>query len=359
MKSWILAALYFLLQNTIMLLAELFAWESLFILWIKGVITEQQFMIFDDVAWILQQLVVFGLILVTKKIGEKYRVFESVFQLQKKYIIQSILCIALLYSLDIIRTISLFQLQIIKFSYLTMIILAFTGVFCYMLYLISHFYIQRQSIQILSKKSFEEEEKVHLANEFRHDYRNILFSLLTYLEQNQIQEARKYVTSIIEYSTDLIEPDGFAQVAAIKSSPIQGLLINFLEKCREKKVPVKFVAMKEITDFEITINMLDFIRCLSILLDNALEASEDIEDPLIEINIDIRNNSTFIEVKNVYGTDLSLEKMLKNNYTTKKNHQGKGLHIFTKLLKQYRKASYGFDIEGNFFIAAFSLPERT
>ncbi|MDA9471381.1 sensor histidine kinase [Enterococcus sp. 5H] len=357
LQSWILAALYFLLQNTMMLIAGLITWDSFFILWIRQAITTEQYKLFDDAAWILQQLVLFGLIMVTKKISAKYNIFESVSQLQKKYITQSILCIALLYSLNVIRTISLVQLQIVKFAYLTVMSLAFTAVFCYIIYLISQFYQQQQSIRLLSQKSFQEEEKLHLANEFRHDYRNILVSLSTYLEQDQIAEARKYVSSIVEYSNSFTESDDFSQVTAIKSPPIQGLLIKFLESCREKKIPVQLIVKQEISEFDITINLLDFIRCFSILLDNAVEASEGVERPLIEVTLDIHEQSTLIEVRNAYEGSLSISQLLKNNFTTKKGHQGKGLHIFTKLLKQYRKASYGFDLESGFFVASFSLPK--
>ena len=359
LQNWILAALYFLLQNTLMLLAGLITWDSVFILWIRRAITTEEFRRIDDIAWLLQQLVLFGLIMITKKIGAKYNVFESVSKLQKKYIVQSILCIVLLYTLNVIRTISLVQLQIVKFAYLTVISLAFTAVFCYILYLISQFYQQQQSIRLLSQKSFQEEEKLHLANEFKHDYRNILVSLSTYLEKNQIEEARNYVSSIVDYSDPFIGADDFSQVAAIKSPPIQGLLIKFLESCREKKIPVQLIVNQEISEFDITINLLDFIRCFSILLDNAVEASEAVEKPLIEVTMGILEQSTIIEVRNAYEGTLSIGKLLKNNYTTKKGHQGKGLHIFTKLLKQYRKASYGFDIENEFFVATFSLPKNT
>lgn len=359
LQSWILAALYFLLQNTMMLLAGLIAWDSLFILLIRRVITAEQFRQMDDIAWIFQQLLLFVFIIITKKISTKYNIFESVSQLQKKYITQSILCIVVLYSLNVIRTISLLQLQIVKFAYLTTILLAFTGVFCYVIYLVSRFYQQQQSIRVLSEKSFQEEEKLHLAHEFRHDYRNILVSLLTYLEQDQIVEARKYVSSIVDYSNSFIETDAYSQVAAIKSPPIQGLLIKFLESCREEKIPVQFIVKQEISDLDITINLLDFIRCLSILLDNAAEASNGLEHPLIEVTMDIHDRSTLVEVRNAYEGNLSLEKLLKNNFTTKVGHQGKGLHIFTKLLKQYRKASYTFDVEDDFFVASFSLPKIT
>lgn len=359
LKSWILGALYFLLQDTMMLLSGLIAWESLFILLTRRIITEEQFQKFDDIAWILQQLLLFIFIIVTKKISAKYNIFESVSQLQKKYITQSVLCIGILYFLNFTRTISLLQLEIEKFAYITGILLAFTGVFCYVVYLISKFYEQQQSIRLLSEKSFQEEERVHLANEFKHDYRNILLSLSTYLEKNQIIEARDYVSSIIDYSNSFIETDVYSQVADIKSPPVQGLLINFLESCREEKIPVHFIVNQEISDLDITINLLDFIRCLSILLDNAKEASKGIEDPLIELTVDIYNESIFIEVRNAYEGILSVERLLKNNFTTKKGHQGKGLYIFTKLLKQYRKASYAFSVEGDFFVASFSLPKIT
>ncbi|EOH96685.1 hypothetical protein UAW_01850 [Enterococcus haemoperoxidus ATCC BAA-382] len=362
LKSWTLAALYTLLQNTIVIGSWAIPWDPAYILSTTDVISYQQLDFYRPIAIILQQILLFTFIVIAKKISIRYNIFTSISHLQKRYVLQSILCFILLVSLTAIRQIILqadfLKFRIEQYFFLTIILLSLSSIFCYIVYMISHSYQQQQQVSFLAKKLTQETEKISLANEFKHDYRNILLSLNTYLNENQIDEAKKYLSSITEYSNTFIEADYFSQISTINIPPVQGILITFSENCLKNNVPIQFLISQNISYLDITINLLDFIRCLSILLDNALEASLEVTNPLIKVTIEQRDHSIFVEVKNRTDHSISIEKILKNNFTTKKDHQGKGLHIFIKLLKQYRKTSYSFTQENNFFAAKFALPQK-
>lgn len=355
-KSWALTLLYSILQNMVMLISWLFTWDIIYISRLKDIISPEQFLYFKPIAIISQQLLQVALLLIVKKISSKYSIFNSIAQLQKKYIATSVFGFVLLYSLNILRQGSIVQFGLLPFFQLTLILLALSIVFCYLIYIISRFYQQQTQISLLSKKTARELQNIDLANEFRHDYRNILLSLNTYLDQKQFEQASTYLSSIINYSKSFTETNYYAQISTINIPAVQGLLLHFFEKCANLKIPVQFFTDQNISDFDLTINLVDFIRCLSILLDNAVEASVAAEKPLIQLTMIHKNQDLFIEVKNKSEAPIVIEKIFKNNFTTKKGNQGKGIPIFVKLLKQYRKVTYSFSRENNFFVASFTLP---
>lgn len=357
-KSWALTALYSLLKNTIMLISWLFTWDTIQIALLENVISYEQYLYLEPLAIVLQQVLLIIVALIVKKVSAKYLIFDSIAQLPKKYITLSVSSFILFNSLNSLRQISINSYGVIPFLQLTIVLVALTSIYFYVIYIISRFYQQQIQIYLLSKKTSQELHNIDLANEFRHDYRNILLSLNTYLEQKQFEQASTYLASIINYSKHFTDVSYHTQLSTINIPAVQGLLLNFFEKSSILKIPFHFFTNQSISYFDLPINLIDFIRCLSILLDNAVEASSEIENPLIQLTIIREKESLFIEVKNKLDAPVAIEHIFKNNFTTKKGHQGKGLLIFIKLLKQYQKTTYSFSTENNFFIASFTLTIR-
>lgn len=67
----------------------------------------------------------------------------------------------------------------------------------------------------------------------------------------------------------------------------------------------------------------DFARILGILLDNAIEASKECEEKIINIAFreDSRNNRQLIIIENTYtNKDIDTEKIFEKGITEKENH---------------------------------------
>ncbi|EOH96815.1 hypothetical protein UAW_01773 [Enterococcus haemoperoxidus ATCC BAA-382] len=355
-KSWPLVALYSLLQNALVLISWAATVDILIILWAKNTISYEQYFALRAPIIILQQVVFFILLSLSKKVGHQQLFFISFAKIKKKYVVSSILFFVVSYSLNILRAVIILQLKLIPFIQLTVLLLALTIVFVYTMYNLSLLYAQHAQINMLSKKAYQEAETLAAANEFKHDYRNILLSLKTYIDQQQYEKASTYLASIIDYSDDFTKTDYHPQLSQIDILAVQGVIINFFEKCSTLNIPFKFMITQHISEHDLSINLIDFIRCFSIILDNALEESIGIDDPQIQLTIAKTQHSIFIEVKNTHHSTVAIEHILKNNFTTKKGHQGKGLSIFIKLLKQYPKTNYSFSKEKNLFVVRLTLP---
>ncbi|EOH96802.1 hypothetical protein UAW_01760 [Enterococcus haemoperoxidus ATCC BAA-382] len=358
-RKWSMVAFFYLLKNALMILSWLFTWHLFHFFWRNNYLDSHLHDTFKPVVLLLQQLLLFTLIQLCLWLNNKYSILTSISQLQKKYTLLSIFSQIILLLLNILKRENRIEMDYESYFYLTFILLALSAVFSFTVYLISHYYQQQQQIYYLSKKSLEESNKVSLAHEFQHDYRNILLSLNTYLSQNNIEQARAYLTSITNYSSSLTSENFVSQISIVNILPVQGLLINFFEQCKKNNIAVYFSANQQLSELDISIDLIDFIRCLSILLDNAVEASLGKNSASIHVTFEKKKQRLVVEVSNPYEGELILSNVLKKNFTTKKNHQGKGLYIFTKLLKQYEDAHYSFKQDNDAFIAMFSLPKNS
>ncbi len=79
----------------------------------------------------------------------------------------------------------------------------------------------------------------------------------------------------------------------------------------------------------------EFTRILGILLDNAIEASKECDEKII--NLEIRNdqNRQILLIENTYlNKDIDTEKIYEKNYSTKTGNSGLGLWEVRKILKK-------------------------
>lgn len=87
----------------------------------------------------------------------------------------------------------------------------------------------------------------------------------------------------------------------------------------------------------IKMKIYEFARILGILLDNAIEASSECEEKIINITFrnDTKNNRQLITVENTYkNKDIDTEKIFEKGISEKENHTGLGLWEVRKLIKK-------------------------
>lgn len=81
----------------------------------------------------------------------------------------------------------------------------------------------------------------------------------------------------------------------------------------------------------------EFARILGILLDNAIEASSECEEKIINITFrnDTKNNRQLITVENSYkNKEVDTEKIFEKGISEKENHTGLGLWEVRKIIKK-------------------------
>ncbi len=109
-----------------------------------------------------------------------------------------------------------------------------------------------------------------------------------------------------------------------------------------------------------TLNMkiYEFARILGILLDNAIEASEECNEKIINITFrnDIRNNRQIISIENTYpNKEIDTEKIFEKGVSEKENHTGLGLWEVRKIIKKNNNSNLFTSKTDKFFSQQLEL----
>ncbi|MFD2305016.1 sensor histidine kinase [Enterococcus termitis] len=358
-QNWLIPALFLSFENAIVLLSWLLTLDLWDILLIYHLISAEIYANYLNLFIFLQQFIFCLLLAYTNYLNKRFNITKTLHLLPKKY---RFLAILLLFSLFF--TFGLQQFSVLEgysapFFYSSFIIICFTAFLSWNILLVVKEQNEQQYITILNEKYEQEKERIERSNEFRHDYKQLLLSLTSYLEMDDTKKALTLLHTIIDYSNSLLTPNLYKTIALIHNPPIQGLLTNFLKRCLEIDIPIKITVTDTLTNIDM--NIVDFIRCFSILLDNAYEAVQETNNQLIEIMITGDSQFVKVTVKNTYTEDKNVpfQSILQNNFSTKKNHQGKGLYILAKIINKYKKASYQVAKKDNRFIASYSVHKLT
>ena len=102
----------------------------------------------------------------------------------------------------------------------------------------------------------------------------------------------------------------------------------------------------------------EFARILGILLDNAIEASSECDEKIINITFrnDTKNNRQLITIENTYNNqDIDMEKIFEKGVSEKENHTGLGLWEVRKILKKNTNANLFTSKTDKFFSQQLEL----
>ncbi|WP_340586380.1 GHKL domain-containing protein, partial [Staphylococcus aureus] len=130
---------------------------------------------------------------------------------------------------------------------------------------------------------------------FRHDYVNILTTLSEYIREDDMTGLRDYFNKNIVPMKDNLQMNALKLngIENLKVREIKGLLTAKILRAQEMNIPISIEIPDEVT--RINLNMIDLSRSIGIILDNAIEASSEIDDPIIRVAfIESENSVTFI-----------------------------------------------------------------
>lgn len=175
----------------------------------------------------------------------------------------------------------------------------------------------------------------------RHDMRLCLTTAAELIADNKINEAEKYIESILD---EKINTASFGVDTG--SVIIDAVINNKIAFCAKNKIAMKCMIdtrLGELNDVDISI-------LLSNMLDNAIIGCNDSNSPSVELIIGSRKSYTGIIVKNSIAVSvLSENPELKTNKKDKTIH-GFGINSIRKIAKKY-DGNVEFSENGNIFIA--------
>ncbi|MBE7320427.1 quorum-sensing sensor histidine kinase AgrC, partial [Staphylococcus epidermidis] len=186
---------------------------------------------------------------------------------------------------------------------------------------------------------------------FRHDYVNILTTLSDYIREDDMPGLRKYFDEHIVPMKDKLKTRSIKMngIEKLKVREIKGLITTKIIQAQEKRIPISIEVPDEID--RISMNTVELSRIIGIIVDNAIEASENLEEPLINIAfIDNDESVTFI-VMNKCSDDIpKIHELFEQGFSTKGDNRGLGLSTLKELTDSNENVLLDTVIENGYFV---------
>lgn len=174
---------------------------------------------------------------------------------------------------------------------------------------------------------------------FKHDFDNIVTTIGGYVKTNDMDGLRKYYLQL-EGDCQKVSNLYILNPEIINNPGIYNLLTTKYREADSKNIKVNMSLLLDLNDLKMKIY--EFARILGILLDNAIEASEECDNKIINIVFrdDFRKHRQLISIENTYkNKNVDTVKIFGKGVSEKENHTGLGLWEVNKILKSNTNVS--------------------
>lgn len=216
---------------------------------------------------------------------------------------------------------------------------------------------QKELVQQQHAEYIQALEKINMdMRKFRHDYNNILLSMRELIDQQDMENLQQYFYQNIlplEQNT-LFENKLIGQLGKIEVMELKSLLSSKLLYASSAPIPIELEIPQPIT--AIAMESIDLTRIIGILMDNAIEASQEITQPQIHLALFQTEEETIIVIENnFYVQGFDITSLFENSFSTKGEGRGIGLTTVRELLYKYPHAILNTQVEGNRFIQELQI----
>lgn len=187
-----------------------------------------------------------------------------------------------------------------------------------------------------------------------HETRNELMTIKSKItDKEKESEIIKYIDSVLgdKVSSSMSR---FSKFAYLPSNGLKGFFYYKFLEAERKKLKVSINVSKKIENcFLKDLDTKDFkslVRIIGVYLDNAIEASSNSKDKKLGIEFYYINNKAKLIISNTFDSNVNLDKVGKEVYSTKGKTRGHGLILVKKILKEYSIFKASTSIENGLYI---------
>ncbi|WP_164682980.1 sensor histidine kinase [Streptococcus hyointestinalis] len=177
---------------------------------------------------------------------------------------------------------------------------------------------------------------------FRHDYANVLTTINEGIIHNDMDIIKKVYQSVLKESSDILESSkyDFEGLAYITDDALKSLIATKIFDAKKRGIDVQ-LDIPDKVDKPDNMALLDVIRLISILIDNAVEAALRAEHPQIMLNIHEDKDDYTIVISNSTKEERTpIAYLSGNGYTSKKSGEhGIGLVTIKRFKDKYPQLS--------------------
>ena len=212
----------------------------------------------------------------------------------------------------------------------------------------------------LKQKKFEQkhlqnytDEIVGLYNEirgFRHDYAGMLVSMQMAIDSGNLQEIDRVYNEVLVKVNHKLRSDKYTyfDLNNIEDSALRSLVAQSIVYARNNGVEFTLEVKDTIT--KLPIDLLDLVRIMSVLLNNAVEGSADSYKKQMEVAVIKMETETVIVIQNSCKMTMTPSgDLFALGFSTKGRNRGVGLNNVKELLDKYNNIILETEMEGSTF----------
>ncbi|MGM0168647.1 two-component system, LytTR family, sensor histidine kinase AgrC [Enterococcus sp. AZ135] len=354
LSSWLLPSVLIILQDMLVTFVRLVTFY-LPVYFSKNAIFTNMYDLFLIAC--IQAILIAVISFILKKLDKKYAVAPMLKELKENYPLQGFFLLILFFLL----LTSHLYLYVKRYHFtlfvLIVLIILLTFTLLSLITLVNKNYQKESFLKDLNLSVEEERHNYELAREYRHDFNSALLGLSEYLANEDIKGAKEYLAELTETTADYLKDYHHSQLVSIQSAALRGLIARFIEKCRENGIYFELIV--EDQGHPIPINQIDLLRIVSILTNNAFEASLDERNPYIHIMVTNNQELWAFKIENAVTKSVDITKILNKNYSTKDGHTGLGLSNLNKVLKKYSNANFQLQVKSEKFIVSIEIAKKS
>lgn len=192
----------------------------------------------------------------------------------------------------------------------------------------------------LSSYSHHVESLYEEIRSFRHDYINILTSLKLGIDNQDIEAIKTVYNGVLRDSGTQFYDSKFdiAKLSNIKNDAIKSILSAKLLEAQNRGISISVEIEEPVSNFRI--ELLDFITVLSVLCDNAIEATIEAISPRMTVAFINNDDSLVLIVENsIKSEKVDVSHIFARGYSSKGEGRGLGLHNVNSVLEKYPKST--------------------
>ena len=212
----------------------------------------------------------------------------------------------------------------------------------------------------LNQKKFEQEhlqtytdEIVALYNEirgFRHDYAGMLVSMQMAIDSKDLQEIDRIYNQVLVKANQKLRSDKYTyfDLNNIEDSALRSLIAQSIVYARNKDVEFTLEVKDIIT--RLSIDLLDLVRIMSVLLNNAVEGAAESYLKQMEVAVIKMDLEKVIVIQNSCKYTMTpSEDLFELGFSTKGRNRGIGLNNVKEILDKYENIILETEMEDSKF----------
>ena len=194
------------------------------------------------------------------------------------------------------------------------------------------------------------EELYKEVRSFRHDYTNLLTSLRLGIEEEDMEQIKEVYDSVLKDSSEKLQDNKYdlGRLVNVRDRALKSLLAGKFIKARNQNIVFNVEVPEEIQVEGMS--LLDFLTIVSILCDNAIEASAEASQPHVSIAF-LKNGAqeTFIIENSIKEESIDISEIFSFGASSKGEERGVGLYTVMKIVESHPNTSLNTTCQNQVF----------